>query len=209
MKLISLGIWAWDVGSSALRIKLTSGGQDTLELVGELMGPSRNVESLVQTRGPRNWEEVNFESALGTSKYFWIIAQEWQGKCQEERWGSKRAERTSDWNVNFSRQGLRMTDCGVCFFTCWLLSAQMACSNNSGLVILGSAAGVTAVELGVVLQPAWFAPLQYHALQGEPWWIAGEGLWIICSWSWYCSSLVWVAVRKVGGEGKNTNYFWV
>ena len=44
-----------------------------------------------------------------------------------------------------------MTDCGVCFFACRLLSAQMACSNNSGLVILGNAVGVTAVELEVVL----------------------------------------------------------
>lgn len=39
MKLISLGIQAWDVESPALRIQLNDGSQATLELVGGLMGP--------------------------------------------------------------------------------------------------------------------------------------------------------------------------
>lgn len=126
-------------------------------------GPSRNVESLVQTQGPRSWEEANFESAPGASKYFWMIAQEWQGKGQDERWGSERAGRTNDWSGNFSEQGLRMTDLDVCFFACWPLSAKAACFSNSGLVILGNADGNTARELR-----GEFGALQYHALQGEP-----------------------------------------
>lgn len=114
-------------------------------------GPSRNVKSLEQTQGLRSWEAANFESALGTSNYFWIIAQEWQGKHQDERWVSERAERTSDWNVNFSKQGLKMTDLGVCFIACRPLSAKIARFSNSGLVILGNADGVKATELRFVL----------------------------------------------------------
>ena len=55
--------------------------------------------------------------------------------------------------MNFSRQGLRVTDCGVCFFffACRLLSAQTACVSDSGWVILGNGVGVRAIELAVVL----------------------------------------------------------
>ena len=144
MKLISLGIWAWDVGSSALRIKLNSGGQARLELLGGLMAPPGLPgmwSHWYGPKGPRSWEEANFESALGTSEYFWIIAQEGQGKRQDERQGSERAGRTRDWNVHFSRLGYKMTDLGFCFFACRPLFAQTACFSNSGLVILGNADG--------------------------------------------------------------------
>lgn len=61
-----------------------------------------------------------------------------------------RAERTTDCNVNFSRQSLKMTDPSVGFFAHRPLSAKAAHFSNMGLVILGNADGVKAVETQVV-----------------------------------------------------------
>lgn len=52
--------------------------------------------------------------------------------------------------MNFSRLGCEMTHLGFCFFAYRPLFAQTACFSNSGLVILGNADGVTAIEPGVV-----------------------------------------------------------
>lgn len=101
MKLLSLGIWSWDaelcpwdwVSSEARPTRRTCGW------TAGSMEPWAFQECSV-TQSPRSCEGTHFESALGTNKYFWIIAQEWQAECQDERRGPVRADRVNGWNVN-------------------------------------------------------------------------------------------------------------
>lgn len=129
-KLVSLGIWAWDAGRPALGIELSHGGQANMwSSWVSWWGPWAFQEYRV-TQGPRNCEWANFESALGASDYFWIIAWEWQGKHQDERWGCKGTEWASGWSVNFSRWTSR------CILTFDSLHAGLFLAKQHSLAIL-------------------------------------------------------------------------